>query len=115
MLETLGGTCCGLNKSHQWLGCTGVWPGQASGWIGGEGWTRQRAESSVIQMMGLSAEKFGNGPTVTQPTGQGAKPRARGLQEAALCRGVRGVEVEGGAEPAVTSSLLHSRALPGTR
>lgn len=53
-------------------------PGPMSGWIGGEGWTRQRAESSVIQMMGLSPEKFGNGPTVTQLAGQGAKPRAPG-------------------------------------
>lgn len=29
-------------------------------------------------MMGLSPEKFGNGPTVTQPAGQGVKPRAPG-------------------------------------
>lgn len=36
------------------------------------------AESSVIGMVRLSAEKFGNRPTVTQPAGEGAKPRAQG-------------------------------------
>lgn len=77
-LEMLAGSYCHLNKGR-WLRGTRVWPGQVSGWIGGEGWTGQRVESGGIQMMGPSTEKSGKRLIVTQPPGRGAKPQAQGL------------------------------------
>lgn len=98
MLEVLGGGGCTQRRaSGGWD--TGVWPGQVSGWLGGEGRVRFASDEGTQAQRGLVKGPQSHSQRLWEWSLRPSVCRRRWLGGERSAQGLRAVEAEGRWQP----------------